>query len=236
MPGKNLLFDFGNGILDVLFPETCSSCGLSLMDQEKGICFPCLTKLPLTDFHTYRNNPVFRQMEGRLEIADICSGFYFRKGGTLQKILHEIKYHKDWKSARLLGEYYGALLCSEPRYRDMDFIIPVPLHPKKQEKRGFNQSEEFALGLSQILGKPVKTEFLKRTHFSNSQSHKTRKERFDILAGEFKVVKGEELYQKKILLVDDVITTGATLEACGKILFTYSNIPIKVVSIAYTLI
>jgi len=227
---------FGNGLLDFMFPEYCPGCQELLLQEEFGICLSCMAKLPLTDFHLYGNNPVFKQLQARIPISHASSAFYFKKGNSVQRIIHEIKYHKAWKAAKALGRFYGPLLFSNPGFREIDCLIPVPLHPKRLEERGFNQSEEFCKGLSEVNKIPILKNHLIRAKNSKSQTQKERKDRFDLLKKDFFIVNGRELTNKKILLVDDIITTGATMEACGDLLYNKSGIPINLVSIAFTLI
>jgi len=222
--------------LDMLFPEFCSACGQSLMDHEKAICQTCLAEIPPTDFHLQPNNPFFREMKDRLTIDSASAGFYFRKGNKVQRILHEIKYKGDSKSMKLLGKYYGHQLIEESHILEVDGIIPVPIHPKKLNKRGFNQSELFAEGLAEVSGKKLITQDLKRIRNSESQIHKTREERLNSIKNDFHLMAKFPLRNKKILLVDDLMTTGATLEACGKLIYKESNTPISLLTMAYTLI
>lgn len=223
-------------LLDFYFPEKCAACSGNLGSKEFGICIPCLASLPITDFHIFDHNPVFKQLESRFNISHASSAFYFRKGNRVQALIHEIKYKNAWKAARELGRYYGNILFENEAYRNIDAMIPVPLHTKRMEQRGFNQSEEFCLGLQEVINKPILSNYLIRTKNSPSQTKKDRIHRFDLLSQDFKILHGEELKNQKILLVDDLITTGATLEACSQLIFHYTEIPLKLVSIAYTLI
>ncbi len=225
-----------SGLLDLFFSENCANCKQTLTRKEYGICLPCLGKLPLTDFHQYKENPVFLELRNRIPIVAATSGFYFRKGNSIQTILHEIKYQKDWKAARILGRYYGSVLIENEIFRDIDLIIPIPLHPKRMDKRSFNQSEEFAIGLAELLPKPINSRTLIRIRNSESQSHKTKEQRSNILKNDFALLHPQSLKNQKILLVDDLMTTGATLEACGHLLFEASAEPLKIATLAYTLI
>jgi ComF family protein len=224
------------GIIDLFYPETCAGCAISLTDQEYGICVRCLAKLPLTDFHEYQENPVYISLSLKIPITAASSALYFKKGNLVQKILHEIKYKNAWKAARILGRYYGNLLTDKDFFKEIDLIIPVPIHHKRLEKRGFNQSEEFALGLSEVLQIEVDTTSLIRQKNSESQSHKSREERFDLLKGDFKILREDKIRNRRVLLVDDLITTGATLEACGQLILSISGTTLKISTLAYTII
>ncbi len=234
---ESIFRDFGKGFLDLFFPELCPNCQIELKEKETGICLPCLAGLPKTDFHRYSLNPVFKLLMGRIpNLGCSSAGFYFRKGNSIQKIMHSIKYKSNAKAAIVLGEFYANFLFENESFGDIDCIIPVPLHSDRFEKRGFNQSEAFAKGLAKVIAKPILTDCLVRIKSSDSQSHKSKEKRLELLSRDFEIRQADTLKDKKILLVDDIITTGTTLEACGKLLAESSLKPIKISAIAYTLV
>jgi ComF family protein len=189
--------------------------------------------LPKTNFHTDTNNPVARSFWGRAPIEQAAAYYYFKKDTGVQNILHNLKYKGQTKLGQSLGFMYGAELKQSPHFAGVDVVLPVPLHKKKQRKRGYNQSEHFALGLAQSLGAQLDTTSLIKTTHTESQTKKNRLERVDNVANVFTVTAPQQLAGKHVLLVDDVITTGATIEACALQLATVSGIRISVAGIAY---
>lgn len=189
--------------------------------------------LPKTNFHTEANNPVARSFWGRAPIEQAAAYYYFKKGSGVQNILHNLKYKGQTKLGESIGYMYGAELKQSPHFAGVDVVLPVPLHKKKQRKRGYNQSEHFARGLAQSLGAKLDTTSLLKTTHTDSQTKKNRLERVDNVANVFTVAAPQQLAGKHVLLVDDVITTGATIEACALQLAGVTGIRISVAGIAY---
>jgi len=181
------------------------------------------------------DNPVMKNFYGRADVKMAASFLLFQKKGSVQKMLHALKYRSKPEVGLLLGKWYGLDLKKNNTFTDCDYIIPVPLHKKRQRKRGYNQSEYFAKGLGEELNIPVVTNVLFKKHFTETQTYKTREERWQNTLNSFEIKNKELLKDKKILLVDDVITTGATTEACVLQLQEASQAPVYVASIAYTM-
>lgn len=218
----------------LLYPDLCLCCGKPLLRSEQLICLECLGHLPKTQTHLQRDNMVCKLFWGRSDIAFAASFLSFSKGGNVQHLIHLLKYKNKPEIGVLLGRMYGYYLMESIHFHDIDVIIPVPLHSSKQKKRGYNQSECIACGLSESMNKPVDKQSFVRIHFTETQTRKNRISRWENVQEVFTVVKNEAIENKHILLVDDVITTGATIEGCVQALQKDRNVKITVVSLATT--
>ena len=226
--------NFLKGILHLFYPELCIACGESLVTGETYICLDCSLNLPKTGFHKLKNNPAEQVFWGRFPMQRVSSYLYFEKAAGVQHILHHIKYQGGKELAKRVGRWYGDDLKEIDDYRSIDYIIPVPLHKSKLISRGYNQSEWFALGLSESMKVPIQTNNLIRIAKSETQTRKTRYRRWENVSEIFAVQHPELLKNKHILLVDDVVTTGATLEACAqKLLGLNCGIKISIATIAF---
>ena len=221
--------DLGN----LLFPRICYACGETLTRQEEVICSYCRFKLPKTNFHRHTDNPVEKIFWGRVYLRSASSFLFFNKGGNVQKLIHLLKYKGKKQVGFFLGKLFGMDLLDSDDFKNIDFIIPVPLHPKKQHKRGFNQSTVIADGIGRSLRKPVVDDNLIRLVNTASQTKKTRYSRWENVKDVFAVSNPENLTGKHILLVDDVLTTGATLEACAQKILEVEGTEVSVATIAY---
>ena len=219
--------------LSLIYPRNCVACGNSLFKHEDQVCNYCYTNLPKTNFHKQPRNPVDVLFYGRTPLLIASSFYLFQKKGSIQKILHAIKYKSNKDLAVLVGKWYAEDLKTDPVISKSDYIIPVPLHSKKFKMRGFNQSEEFAKGLSEGLKTPLNTSVLKRKEFTETQTKKNKYERWENVEDVFELITPEMFKNKHVVLVDDVITTGATIEACCQLLQQIEGIKISVLSIAY---
>ncbi len=199
----------------ILFPHYCRCCGHELENRKILLCFSCKQNLPITGFSSIPNNPVEKIFAGRLDLQAATSGFYFSKGAILQKLIHELKYKENQAAGRYLGKLLGAEMRSSTRFHQLDMIIPMPMHAGKQKKRGYNQAECIAQGLSEILGVTMQNGFIQKKKATETQTRKDRISRWNNTADVFHVPDPKVFEQKRILLVDDVVTTGATIEACG---------------------
>jgi ComF family protein len=233
-PNLNLhLKDFLLDIASLIYPRVCVACDGSLFKHEQHICNKCYVTLPKTNYHLQKDNPLQKVFYGRADVTTASSFLFFQKKGMVQKMLHALKYKGKSEVAQLLGKWYAEDLKQSNTSLAFDYIIPVPLHKKRQQKRGYNQSEYFAKGLNEVLGIPILTNVLIKKHFTETQTHKTREERAENIMQSFSIEHAETIHNKNILLVDDVITTGATLEACIIQLQKSTNVNVSVASIAY---
>jgi len=201
-----------NDILELFFPGLCITCGKKLITREKFICFDCEQDLPRTRFHSDSENKVAQLFWGRVKLENATSWLFFRKGSRYQKLVHCMKYKGMKEIGEEMGGMFGRELTASP-FKMVDLVIPVPLHPQKQRKRGFNQSEWIARGIAAEMGKPLSTGNLIRNLSNPTQTRKNRFERWQNVEGIFSVAGPELIRLKHILLVDDVVTTGSTLEA-----------------------
>lgn len=220
-----------NAAWKLIYPTSCVICGGSLSSIEKQICIHCKISLPYTNFHQVDQNPLFQLLKGRIELHYISSFLFFDVGFKTRNILHSLKYRKNKELAEEIGVWYGEEI-KEYLPRDIDIIVPVPLHPKKQKIRGYNQSEAFAVGLEKSTGIMVEKSSLKRVEHTSSQTQKSRHDRVDSVSRAFRIEKNANLHAKRVLLVDDVITTGATIETCYHLLKEAGTERVDILTIA----
>ena len=228
-----MFLEFFTDLLAFVYPNVCSGCGNALYRHEKYICNACYVSLPRTDYHLYTEHPLQKLFYGRVDLAVVSSYLFFQKKGKVQAMMHALKYKNKPELAFLFGKWYGLDLKKIADQMLFDGIIPIPLHKKRLQKRGYNQSEYFARGLSESMNIPVWNGILIRSKFTESQTFKSRAERMENMLESFEVVAADKIKHKHILLVDDVITTGATTEACVLQLQKYQAARVSVSSIAF---
>lgn len=209
---KQILGDF----VSLFFPSYCLACTDSLVKGEQVICTRCMLELPQTDYHTELENPLRRRLSYRIPVKYAMALFKFSKNGRVQHLLHELKYRNHPEIGEALGRAYGDKMRETNQFRELDIIIPVPLHPSRKRKRGYNQSARFASGLSEKLGVPFSDDLMARRIVTGTQTLKTKLTRWESMSGVFSVKESAAIHNKNILLVDDVVTTGSTLEACAE--------------------
>lgn len=219
-------------LLDLMYPNLCSVCGEALVKNEKYLCLSCLSAFPKTDFHLHPDNELEKRFWGKVEIAGGTAFFFYEKGTELQQALYHLKYRGGKELGKVLGRYAGAVLRDCPAFASADYIVPVPLHPKKLAKRGYNQSEWVAKGLAEVLEKPMDTAHLVRIKENESQTRKSAFERYSNTEGIFLLNDSRTFAGKHILLVDDVLTTGSTMEACVHALHTAPDVTVSVFALA----
>jgi ComF family protein len=218
--------------LSLFFPRLCAACDAALLRHEEVLCTLCLHQLPLTGFHHQDDNAVSRIFWGRVNMAHAATWCYFQKGGKVQHIIHQMKYKGRKEIGVYLGRMYGRDLMDSVLYREVEVIVPVPLHRCKQRKRGYNQSEYIARGLAESMKLPLDSKSLVRVTHSESQTKKSRLKRWENVKEIFVVKDAKTLENKHILLVDDVLTTGATIEACARELLKIPGVRVSVVALA----
>jgi len=218
--------------INLMFPDLCVVCGVNLQKNEHQLCLTCLHDIPRTNYHLIVDNPIERKFWGKVPIHRATSYFFFQKGSSFQKLLHILKYQGNKEIGELLGKYAAMDLLDSPDFASVDLIIPVPLHPQKYRLRGYNQSEWIGKGISDILNKPVNTTSLQRIRENTTQTQKSVYERYENTEGIFQLCNKTELEGKHVLLIDDVLTTGSTLEACIVALLDAPGIKISVFTLA----
>ena len=221
-------------LLSLVYPQICQVCGKSLFKSERIVCMKCFRHLPRTRFKVDNDNLAAQVFWGRVPLNWVYAGFYYNKGNAVQKLIHLFKYRGFQDVGYFLGEEVGKALCDIPVLDDISCIIPVPLHPRKQKKRGFNQSEILARGIAGKINTEVKASILYRRNFSSTQTKKTKYERWQNVESIFELRNMKEIEGKHIILVDDVITTGATIEACASVLLKAENVKISVIAAGFT--
>ncbi len=221
-----------DNLLSLFYPRLCVACGDALQQNEQHLCLHCLMHLPETNFHKNHDNPLMNIFAGRVKVEEVASLLYYKKGNNVQHILHALKYKGQKEIGSFLGEYYGKILALEPRFQSVDCIVPIPLHPKKQQKRGYNQSEWFAKGLSAGTGKPYRTDILTRAQFTETQTRKSRFNRWENVKEVFVATEDNSVHGLHLLVCDDVLTTGATMEAAIQQLLTLPDVKVSVVTLA----
>ena len=226
---RRVLIDF----IDLLLPCSCLACQKTLETGEALLCISCRLKLPETNLHS--TPPAITKFTGKVPVDFSVSYLYFTKGGIAQKLIHQIKYRGKKEAARQLGFWYGNRLKDESDLiLETDLLVGVPLHKSRLKQRGYNQADWIAEGLSDALNIPFSTSLLQRHAFQGSQTKKSKVERWENVRTVFSVTDNSRLSGKRVILVDDVLTTGATLEACAQTLLQAGCASVAVITLAIT--
>ncbi|MEJ6696211.1 MAG: ComF family protein [Saprospiraceae bacterium] len=219
-------------IIKQLFPEACAGCNIRL-SHENLLCTDCMYDLPITDHHKMANNRFTNHFLGRVNIEKGAAYLHFRKEGSVQELMHKFKYGGKFFIGVFLGNMAAELVEKVDYFKDIDIIVPVPLHKVKKSIRGYNQCEAFAQGLSEYSNIPCSVDILLKIKNTSSQTKKSRIQRIENVEKSFLVTTKVDLNNKHILIVDDVVTTGATLEACALALMkVYPGVKISMYTIA----
>ncbi len=232
----NWLYDLWDDFISLLFPRLCYACGSQLMRNESLICTACFVLIPRTNYHLAEDNPVAQLFWGRCLIEKAAAFSYYNKGSRIRKLIHNMKYKGIREIGYELGRIYGLSLKASGFANDIDMIIPVPLHPMKKRVRGFNQSETISMGIADVTHLPVDIKSLARILVSATQTKRSRYERWTNVEGIFKVIDSETIIGKHVLIVDDVITTGSTIESCTNELLKVEGVKVSVVALAFAVV
>ena len=222
-------------LIHYFFPNHCAVCNNKLLSKEIGVCLHCLYKLPRTNNFDEDNNIGEVLLAGRFPFECVASFGFFTKQGLLQTLIHELKYNNKPNIGNLLGSLFGEDLLGSNFLQPIDVIVPVPLHPKKMILRGYNQAEAFAHGISKTTSIPVSVNELIRVINNPTQTKRSKTQRWENVKGIFEVSNTDVFQNRHVLLVDDVITTGSTLEACANALLECSNVKISIATIGESL-
>jgi len=226
---KQYFFD----LVSLIFPRLCAGCGRSLVKGEEFVCFHCLVGMPRTQFHLATGNALEQIFWGRVKIERATSWFYYQKGSDFQHILHHLKYKGMRGIGVEMGRNFAAELKDSGYFDGIDCIVPVPLHPKKEKQRGYNQSLAIAEGMSSVLSVLIEKDILIRRYYSESQTRKGRFERWENVSDLFGLKPEGYFAGKHVLLVDDVVTTGSTLEACAQKILECEGAKVSIATLGF---
>ena len=225
------LKEIKESILHIVFPHVCDGCGSDLLSIESRLCIRCLASLPETNFEIHASNPVEKDFWGRLPIINGSAHLYFTKESLVQHLMHQVKYRGNKELGLQLGRIMGTALKSSNRFQDIDALVPLPLFPSKEKKRGYNQAQILCDGMGEVMNLPILSNVITRPQQTETQTKKGRIERWKNIEGKFSLVDPTAIENKHLLLVDDVVTTGATLEACGQEILSAKNTKLSVATL-----
>lgn len=230
------IYNLWDDFISLLFPRLCYACGNHLLRNENLICTECYVVIPRTNYHLEAENPVAQLFWGRCVLEKASAFSFYNKGSRIRNLIHNLKYKGVKEIGYELGRIYGLSLKSSVFISDIDLIIPVPLHPSKKRIRGFNQSDIISSGIGDATGLTVDINSLVRTTVSATQTRRSRYERWTNVEGIFQVTDPEMIRGRHILLVDDVITTGSTIESCANELLKVQGVKVSVAAIAFAVV
>ncbi|RYY88538.1 MAG: ComF family protein [Chitinophagaceae bacterium] len=227
------LADLRDSLLHLAYPHLCSGCGSDALSTDVPLCLRCLSGLPLTGFERHPYNPVDRLFWGRLPLHAATAQYYFSKESLIQRLMHRIKYGGGQELATYMGSLMGQRLAEVPRYDTIDALVPLPLHRSRLKKRGYNQAQLLCEGMASAWNKPVWGDATERTSATETQTRKGRVARWQNMDGRFSIPDPARLEGRHLLLVDDVVTTGATLEACGRALLAVPGVTLSIATLCF---
>jgi ComF family protein len=230
------LYNLWDDFISLLFPRLCYACGNHLLLNENLICTECYVIIPRTNYHTINENPVEQLFWGRCVIEKAAAFSFYNKGSRIRNLIHNLKYNGIREIGYEIGRIYGLSLRDSGFMDDIDLIVPVPLHPSKKRIRGYNQSDAISEGIAGATGLRVNKDSLVRSRVSQTQTRRSRYERWTNVEGIFSVVDPKELIGQHILLVDDVITTGSTIESCTNELLKVEGVKVSAVALAFAVV
>lgn len=220
--------------IHLFFPHVCVGCGSDILDNKHQLCLRCLSELPGTNFFTQPGNPVEKKFYGRLPIRNGGSGYFFTKDSLLETLIYALKYKGNKDIGFYLGQLLAKFLSDNTQFSEVDVLVPLPLNAIREKKRGYNQSTALCNGITSVWGKPVLERTLIRKVNTETQTHRGRVTRWENMEGVFTVANASAIANKHILLIDDVITTGASLEACGSEILKVPGTTLSIATLAYT--
>ena len=227
------LYSIFEDLISLFYPNTCAVCNSNLLKDEDTLCTICLHNLPKTNFFKVEDNPISKIFWGRVKLENVAALYQFHKEGSVQKLIHQLKYEGNKDIGIYLGKQIGYSIKDSAFFKNIDVIIPVPLHKKKEKIRGYNQSKYIAKGIKEIIKVKLNNRALIRIENTDSQTRKKRYNRWKNMKNSFVVKRKRSLENKHILLIDDVVTTGATLEACSQSLLSIKGVKVSIVTIAF---
>lgn len=225
------LKEIKDSLLQLVFPHVCDGCGSDLLNEESQLCLRCLASIPETNFEKHSANPVEKMFWGRLPLVSATAQYYFTKESLMQRLMHQFKYKGNKDLGFQLGRLMGIALKESNRFSNIEALVPLPLFSSKEKRRGFNQATVLCEGMAEILFLPVLKDVIIRPQHTDTQTKKGRIERWKNIEGKFELVNTAIIQNKHLLLVDDVVTTGATLEACGSELLKAENVRLSIATL-----
>lgn len=220
-----------SSLLHLFYPHVCAGCGADYLNIGEEVCAGCMTQLPKTNYEKHEGNPVEKMFYGRLPIQQATAQFYFTKESLMQRLLHQFKYNGNQQLGKQLGKLMAHQLLHSNRFQNVEALIALPLFADKEKKRGFNQSVVLCDAISEVLSIPVVKNVVHRPIATETQTKKGRVARWKNMEGKFELLNTTSLIGKHVLLIDDVITTGATLEACGNILLQIEGLRLSMATL-----
>jgi ComF family protein len=224
------LKEIKDSFLHLLFPHVCTGCGNDILNEETVLCMRCIDAMPETNFEMHPNNPVEKIFWGRLPLVGATAQFYFTKESLMQHLMHQFKYKANRELGLQLGRIMGEQVKKSGRFA-VDALVPLPLFPVKEKRRGYNQATVLCEGMAESMGIPVLDKAITRPQHTETQTKKGRIERWKNMEGKFILSNPDTIRNKHLLLVDDVVTTGATFEACGNELLKAENVKLSLASL-----
>lgn len=219
--------------LHLFYPHTCTGCGSDLLPHHELLCATCIAQLPHTGFAALPGNLIEQIFTGRLPLRTAYAQLYFTKDGLVQHLIHQLKYKGNIDMGLYLGRIMGQTILDAPRFQPIDRLVPLPMYAAKERQRGYNQATVLCQGMAEVLQVPIDTQLVIRQRNTQTQTRKQRTGRWQNVEGSFAVTHPTALAGKHILLVDDVVTTGATLDACGHAILQVPGTTLSVASLAY---
>src|SRR5688572_419046 len=226
------LREIKDSFVQLLFPHVCSGCGSDILNKESMLCMRCIDAMPETNFELHAGNPVEKKFWGRLQLEQATAQYYFTRESLIQHLMHQFKYKGNREVGIQLGKMMGESLKNSNRF-PIDALVPLPLFPAKEKRRGYNQANVLCEGMAESLQAPVLKDVIIRSQHTDTQTQKGRIERWQNMEGKFVLAKPGAIKSKNVLLVDDVVTTGATLEACGIELLKGENVRLSIATLCY---
>ena len=224
------LKEIKDAFLHLLFPHVCTGCGTDILNEETVLCMRCIDRMPETNFELHADNPVEKIFWGRLQMVSATAQFYFTKESLMQHLMHQFKYKRNKELGLQLGRMMGEQIKKSGRF-EVNALVPLPLFPVKEKRRGYNQATILCEGMAEIMGIPVLDKAVIRPQHTETQTKKGRIERWENMEGKFILSDPDKISNQHLLLVDDVVTTGATFEACGNELLKADNVRLSLASL-----
>jgi ComF family protein len=218
----------------LIFPHNCLGCATDILTKDALLCAKCFNYLPQTYFFERANNAVEKKFYGRLPIASAGASYYFNKNSVIQNLVFQLKYKNNKEAGIYLGKLVGYHILKSQRFNSIDALVPLPLNPKREFTRGYNQAMLICQGIAQVWQKPVLKDVVARKVFTETQTHENLINRWTNMEGVFAITQPSLLTNQHVLLVDDVVTTGSTLESCGAEILKIPNTKLSIACAAYT--